>query len=97
MAQKDESVEDPKFEDIHKIGTVARILKVLKMHDGNTTVIIKGKKRFQITELVSEDPYLTAKIKNVDEVVPSKEDGEFAADIESVSYTHLTLPTILLV
>ena len=91
MAQKDESVEDPKFEDIHKIGTVARILKVLKMPDGNTTVIIQGKKRFQITELVSEDPYLTAKIKNVDEVVPSKEDGEFAAAIESIKDLSLEI------
>ena len=91
MAQKDESVEDPKFEDIHKIGTVARILKVLKMPDGNTTVIIQGKKRFQITELVSEDPYLTAKIKNVDEVVPTKEDGEFAVAIESIKDLSLEI------
>ncbi|MDA0316121.1 MAG: endopeptidase La [Bacteroidetes bacterium] len=91
VAQKDESVEDPKFEDIHKIGTVARILKVLKMPDGNTTVIIQGKKRFEITELVSEDPYLTAKIKNVDEVVPTKEDDEFAAAIESIKDLSLEI------
>jgi len=43
VAQKDESVEDPSFDDIHTTGTVARILKVLKMPDGNTTVIIQGK------------------------------------------------------
>ena len=51
VAQKDEGVENPKFDDIHSIGTVARILKVLKMPDGNTTVIIQGKKRFEISQL----------------------------------------------
>jgi len=48
VAQKDESVEDPKVNDIYTIGTVAKILKVLQMPDGNTTVIIQGKKRFEI-------------------------------------------------
>ena len=47
VAQKDENVEDPKLKDIYKIGTVAKILKVLQMPDGNTTVIIQGKKRFE--------------------------------------------------
>ena len=46
--QKDESVEDPKLKDIYNIGTVAKIIKVLQMPDGNTTVIIQGKKRFEI-------------------------------------------------
>ena len=49
VSQKDETVEDPRAKDINDTGTVARILKVLKMPDGNTTVIIQGKKRFQIT------------------------------------------------
>ena len=48
VAQKDEQVEDPSSKDIHETGTVARILKVLKMPDGNTTVIIQGKKRFRV-------------------------------------------------
>ena len=48
VAQKDENVEDPKVKDIFKVGTVAKILKVLQMPDGNTTVIIQGKKRFEI-------------------------------------------------
>ena len=91
VAQKDESVEDPKFEDIHNIGTVARILKVLKMPDGNTTVIIQGKRRFEITELVSEEPYMTAKIKSVDELIPQKNDGEFVAAIESIKDLSLEI------
>ena len=91
VAQKDEGVESPKFDDIYKIGTVARILKVLKMPDGNVTVIIQGKKRFQISEPVSTSPYLTAKIKNVDEIIPKKNNDKFNAVIESVKELSLNI------
>lgn len=84
VAQKNEQDEDPSIEDIHKIGTVARILRVLKMPDGNVTVILQGKKRFQITDVVSEEPYLTAKVKEVTEKRPKKNDTEFNAIIDSL-------------
>src|SRR6187431_1278749 len=58
VAQKNEEVEDPSKNDIHKIGTVARILRVLKMPDGNVTVILQGKKRFEIDAVTSEKPYI---------------------------------------
>ena len=58
VAQKNEEVEDPTKNDIHTIGTVARILRVLKMPDGTTTVILQGKKRFEIDTVVSEEPYI---------------------------------------
>ena len=54
VSQKDEKIEDPKSNDIFKIGTVAKILKVLQMPDGNTTVIIQGKRRFEIDRIISE-------------------------------------------
>ena len=91
VAQKDESVEDPKFEDVHKVGTVARILKVLKMPDGNTTVIIQGKKRFEIAKPVSETPYMTAKIKAVAEVAPQGHNDAFKAAIESIKDLSLEI------
>ena len=91
VAQKDESVEDPKFEDVHKVGTVARILKVLKMPDGNTTVIIQGKKRFEIAIPVSETPYMTAKIKAVAEVAPQGHNDAFKAAIESIKDLSLEI------
>ncbi|PVX47756.1 ATP-dependent Lon protease [Flavobacterium sp. 103] len=84
VAQINEEDEDPTFNDIHKIGTVARILRVLKMPDGNVTVILQGKKRFEIAEMVSEEPYLTANIKAVPEKRPTKKDSEFNAIIDSV-------------
>jgi ATP-dependent Lon protease len=84
VAQRNEADEDPSKADIHTIGTVARILRVLKMPDGNVTVILQGKKRFEIEDVVSEDPYMTATIKEVPEKRPGKHDTEFLAIIDSV-------------
>lgn len=63
VAQKDSNVEDPSVADLEDIGTVARIIKLIKMPDGGTTVIIQGKKRFKIASLTSDDPYFKATIE----------------------------------
>ena len=84
VAQRNESVEQPGLQDIYHTGVVAQILRVLKMPDGNTTVIIQGKKRFEITELIQEKPYLKAKVT---EAVEEREVGdkkEFDAIIDSI-------------
>ena len=91
VSQKDESVENPTAKDIYKTGTVARILKVLKMPDGNTTVIIQGKKRFAINEVISEKPYLTATISDIPEAKPAKENEEFRAIIDSIKDLSLDI------
>jgi len=91
VAQKDEEVENPKDKDIFKTGVVARILRVLKMPDVNTTVIIQGKKRFEIEEIISETPYLTASIKEVPEARPELENAEFGAIIESIKELALQI------
>ncbi|OIP04177.1 MAG: endopeptidase La [Bacteroidetes bacterium CG2_30_32_10] len=62
VSQKDVTIEEPGFDDLNKIGTVAYIIKILQMPDGNTTVIIQGKTRFQIQELLQTEPYFTAKV-----------------------------------
>ena len=97
VSQIDEKVEDPSINDIHTTGTIARILKVLKMPDGNTTVIIQGKKRFKISEITSETPYMVANIQNVPEISPSNS-TEFPAIIESIKELALQIikqsPTI---
>ena len=67
VAQRAESVEDPELEDLHTIGTMARIMKMLKMPDGNTTAIIQGLRRFRITEITQREPYLKAEIDVVQE------------------------------
>ncbi|MEO5562889.1 MAG: endopeptidase La, partial [Chitinophagaceae bacterium] len=67
VAQKDSSVEDPGVKDLEQVGTVARIVKQIKMPDGGTTIIIQGKNRISIDSIVSEDPYFKAKISRIDE------------------------------
>jgi ATP-dependent Lon protease len=84
VSQKDELVEDPSIKDIHLTGTVARILRVLKMPDGNVTVIIQGKKRFKIAEVLTEKPYLNATVQEVPEARPAIKNKEFNAIIESI-------------
>jgi len=91
VAQMDEEIENPKLKDIHKTGVVARILRVLKMPDGNTTVIIQGKKRFEISEIISEQPYLTASIKEVAEKRPVASNKEFAAIVDSIKDLSLQI------
>jgi len=84
VSQKDSKVQSPSLNDIHPSGTVAKILRVLKMPDGNVTVIIQGKKRFSIEQIVSEEPYITAKIKEIPELKPEKNNKQFGATIESI-------------
>src|SRR3954464_1862305 len=62
IAQRNSQAEEPTIEELYRTGTVARIIKMLVLPDGNTTIIIQGKNRFTIREFVQEDPYLTAKI-----------------------------------
>lgn len=84
VSQKAEGVEEPDEKDINRLGTVAKILRVLKMPDGNVTVIIQGKKRFEIDSITSSKPYFKAKIKEVEEARPAKNNKEFKAVIESI-------------
>ncbi len=83
LAQKDANVEDPQMHDLCAVGTVAKIVKLIKMPDGGTTIIIQGKKRFQVHEIVSEDPYFKARVSLLTEEVPTDEE-DFAAIVSSI-------------
>jgi ATP-dependent Lon protease len=84
VAQKNEDEEDPTLKDIHTTGVVAQILRVLKMPDGNTTVIIQGKKRFEIDTIIQDKPYLKATVKEAIEDREVDNEKEFEAIIESI-------------
>ena len=90
VAQKNEATENPGLNDIYTIGTVARILKMLKMPDGNTMVILQGKKRFEIDSIVQEEPYLKAKTRELIDIAPVKDD-EFKAIIDSIKDVSLRI------
>jgi len=83
ISQKDSVIEEPQVSDLANIGTIAKIIKLIKMPDGGTTVIIQGKKRFKIEEITTEDPYFKAKIS----VLPEedlKDDKDFDAMVASI-------------
>lgn len=84
VSQKDVSVEDPKLDDLNNVGTIAQILRMLRMPDGNTTVIIQGKRRFKIANIIQEDPYLRAKIRSFQDVNNVEKDEEFNAIVDSL-------------
>ncbi len=91
VSQKDSSVSEPTLSDINKIGTVAKILRVLQMPDGNLTIIIQGKKRFQIKNIVSEDPFILSSVDEIKEFNPEKDDKEFIATIDSIKDLSLKI------
>ncbi len=91
VSQKDMNVEDPTFEQLHKVGTVAHIIKILQMPDGNTTVIIQGKQRIRLKELIQSDPYLIASIERFPEDKPKTSSKEFKALIFSVKELALQI------
>jgi ATP-dependent Lon protease len=83
LSQKDSSIESPSINDFHSVGTVAQILKMLKMPDGNITAVIQGRKRFELKEIIQENPYFKGR---VDEIVETKpiSSKEFDASISSI-------------
>lgn len=90
VAQKDGEIEDPSYNDLYRIGTVASIMKMLRMPDGNTTVIIQGKRRFELQEEIAHLPYITARIRPVLEEA-ADDTKSFAALIDSVKDTALKI------
>ncbi len=85
VAQKDGEVEEPQASDIEKIGTVAKIVKLIKMPDGGTTIIIQGRKRFLVNKITSQDPYFKANITVLEEdKVDMEKDQHFAATASSI-------------
>jgi ATP-dependent Lon protease len=94
VAQKSDTTEEPTAEDLYKVGTVAHIIKMLRMPDGNTTIIIQGKKRFKIIEYVQTEPYHKAKVLAFDEVRPPKSDKEFQAIVSNLKETSVQIVKI---
>lgn len=84
VSQKDVSIEDPKLDDLNSVGTIAQILRMLRMPDGNTTVIIQGKRRFKINSIVQEEPYLRARVEAFSDTATIGLDEEFSAIVDSL-------------
>ncbi|MFT6845734.1 MAG: ATP-dependent Lon protease [Flavobacteriales bacterium] len=98
VAQLDQKIEEPTEDDINSIGTLASIVRLLKMPDGSTTAIIQGKKRFELKEVIKTDPYLEARVVEFTEKRPTKKDKNFQALVSTIKDMSLTIikqsPTI---
>ena len=84
VSQKDDNIEDPGFDDVNEIGTVAYIIKTLSMPDGSTTAILQGKKRFKLESFVEYEPYLKARVSSFDKPMERKTDKNFKALIATI-------------
>jgi len=84
VAQKDGSVDDPLQNDLYETGTIAQVLKILEMPDGTTSVIIQGKKRFEIIDYTQEFPYLKARVNPMEDLQPQDDSVEFSAVVGSL-------------
>jgi len=87
LAQKNPKIEEPTTGDLFRIGTVAKIVKMIVLPDGNTTIIIQGKRRFEVDEFTSETPYMTAKVHLLKENFPKRSTKEVKALIQSIRDT----------
>jgi ATP-dependent Lon protease len=91
VAQKDATNDEPKYEELYKVGTVAQIIRILEMPDGSTSVIIQGKKRFHITELKKSEPYFMATVESMGDKKPLRKDAEFEAIVRSLKELSLKI------
>lgn len=84
VTQTDGGIDDPEQTDLYQVGTVAQILKILEMPDGSTSVIIQGKRRFEVIDYLEEFPYFRAQVSLLDEILPKENSAEFNAVVGSL-------------
>ncbi len=84
IAQKNGNIDDPGVDDLYTCGTVAKIIKMLVLPDGNTTIIIQGKSRFNIDEILADEPYIMAKINLLSSEFPTISKKETKAIVQSL-------------
>jgi ATP-dependent Lon protease len=84
VSQKNQDEESPEFKDLHKVGTVAQIIRLLKMPDGSSTIIIQGKRRFEIVEPTQTEPYMKAKVKMLHEKEFDKDSKELQVMFQTI-------------
>jgi len=92
VAQRDGKIENPSFEDLYTFGTVAQVIKILEMPDNTTSVIIQGKKRFKMEQLINSEPYFMAQVSGLTDIHPSQEQQhEFDAIVRSIKDLSLRI------
>ncbi len=91
VAQKDPDIENPSFEELHNVGTIGQIVKLLEMPDGSTTAIIQGRKRMVLNELITDTPYFIARVRTIPEIRPEIPNKDFDAIVGSLKDLSLKI------
>lgn len=91
VAQKDPDTENPDFQDLHRVGTIGQIVKLLEMPDGSTTAIIQGRKKMELQELISDDPYFIATVRTIPEIKPDILSTDFDTIVGSLKDLSLKI------
>lgn len=91
VAQKDPDTENPDYADLHNVGTIGQIVKLLEMPDGSTTAIIQGRKRMVLNELITDSPYFIARVKTIPEIKPETQSKDFEAIVGSLKDLSLKI------
>ncbi|NLJ43193.1 MAG: endopeptidase La [Bacteroidales bacterium] len=91
VAQKDPDIENPEYADLHNVGTIGQIVKLLEMPDGSTTAIIQGRKRMVLNELITDSPYFIARVKTIPEIRPDTQSKDFEAIVGSLKDLSLKI------
>jgi ATP-dependent Lon protease len=91
VAQKDPDMENPEFNDLHTVGTIGQIVKLLEMPDGSTTAIIQGRKRMIMSALISDNPYFIARVRAMQETKPDSFSKDFDAIVGSLKDLSLKI------
>ncbi|MBO5821024.1 MAG: endopeptidase La [Alistipes sp.] len=94
VLQVDSSIEDPQPNDMHKVGTSARILKILEMPNGNLTVILSGLEKIEVGEYISTQPYFKATVTPIQDTTPDAKNVEFMALVDSIKEVALSIINI---
>ena len=93
VCQKDMDIEEPGLDDLYSVGVIAEIVRILELPDGSTTVILQGKKRFELESIVRTEPYMIGKIQKLDDEMPKKNDREFEALISNIKDLTIKMMT----
>jgi ATP-dependent Lon protease len=91
VAQKDPDIENPAFDELHNVGTIGQIVKLLEMPDGSTTAIIQGRRRMVLNELITDDPYFIARVRTIPEIKPEFPSKDFDAIVGSLKDLSLKI------
>ena len=91
VAQKDPDTDNPSFDELHTVGTIGQIVKLLEMPDGSTTAIIQGRKRMVLNELITDSPYFIARVRTIPEIKPESPSKDFDAIVGSLKDLSLKI------